>query len=42
MFKLGKEDIKSEFPGSGGDSDEHHKPGKEGEGWEGEGGGGEP
>lgn len=31
---MGTGNIRSEFPGSG-ESDEHQKPGKKGEGWEG-------
>ncbi|XP_059762428.1 LOW QUALITY PROTEIN: outer dense fiber protein 4 [Balaenoptera ricei] len=38
---MGTGDIRDEFPGSGGESDEHQKPGKGWEGWEAGGGGGE-
>uniref|UniRef100_A0A8C0DR67 Outer dense fiber of sperm tails 4 n=1 Tax=Balaenoptera musculus TaxID=9771 RepID=A0A8C0DR67_BALMU len=36
---MGTGDIRDEFPGSGGESDEHQKPGKGWEGWEAGGGG---
>ena len=39
---MGTGDIRDEFPGSGGESDEHQKPGKGWEGWEARVGGGEP
>lgn len=42
MLKMGTGDIRDEFPGSGGESDELQKPGKEGDDWKGRWGRGEP